>query len=96
MGHFEEIRRKALELFEQKKYFLRVHSIGRMSERGIYLSDIKLVLLHGSLYKQEIDSFGDRRYTMRGWNHERKNIRVTFVLKEVLVIITVIREEEVK
>lgn len=95
MEHFEETRKKALELFEQKKYFLRVHSLGRMSERGIYPSDIKLVLLHGSLYKQEIDASGDARYTMRGWNQERKNIRVTFVLKDVLIIITVIREEEV-
>lgn len=96
MEQFEEIRKKALELFEQKKYFLRVHSLGRMSERGIYPSDIKLVLLHGSLYRQEIDTFGDTRYTMRGWNHKRKNIRVTFVLKDVLIIITVIREEEMK
>lgn len=96
MKQFEEIRTKALELFEQRKYLLRVHSLGRMTERSIYLSDIKLVLLHGSLYKKEVDTFGDTRYTMRGWDHESKNIRVTFLIKDVLIIITVIREEEVK
>lgn len=96
MEKFEEIRTKALELFEQRKYLLRVHSLGRMAERGIYPSDIKLVLLHGSLYKKEVDTFGDARYTMRGWDNESKNIRITFILKDFLIIITVIREEEVK
>lgn len=67
-----------------------------MTNGSIYPSDIKLVLLHGSLYKKEIDAFGDTRYTMRGWDHESKNIRTTFILKDVLIIITVIREEEVK
>jgi hypothetical protein len=96
MEKFEEIRKKALELFEQRKYLLRVHSLGRMTERSIYPSDIKLVLLHGSLYKKEIDDFGDTRYTMRVLDRESKNIRITFILKDVLIIITVIREEEVK
>lgn len=91
---FEEIRKKARELFEQKKYTLRIHALGRMTERGIYLSDIKLVLLHGSLYNQEIDKYGDIRYTVRGWDKERKTIRVTFIVKNTLIIITVIREEE--
>ena len=94
MNEFENIRKKALEMFEQRKYFLKIHTIKRMSERGIYLSDIKLVLLHGSLYRQEIDPYGDIRYTVRGWDHDSKNIRVTIIVKHVLIIITVIREEE--
>ena len=94
MEQLEDIRRKALELFERKKYNLRKHTMGRMSQRGIYLNDIKLVLLHGSFYNKEVDSFGDIRYAMRGWDHNREDIRVVFVIKENLIIITVIREEE--
>ncbi len=93
MEQFEEIRKKALELFEQRRYMLPKHALERMTERSIYFSDIKLVLLHGSLYKQEIDDFGDLRYTMRGWDRESKGIRITFILKQTLIIITVIREE---
>lgn len=70
MEQFEDIRKKALELFEE------------------------LVLLHGSKYKQEIDSSGDTRYIMRGWDYESKDIRITFIIKEALIFITVIREEE--
>ncbi len=40
MEKFEEIQKKALELFEQKKYLLRVHSLGRMTERSIYPFEI--------------------------------------------------------
>lgn len=64
---FDEIRKKALELFEQRKYTISKHASERMAERDIYLSDIKLVLLHGSLYRQETDPYRDERYTMRGW-----------------------------
>ncbi len=93
MEQFEEVRKKALELFEQRRYMLPKHALERMAERGIYPSDVKLVLMHGSLYKQETDTFGDLRYTMRGWDHESKNVRITFILKQTLIIITVIREE---
>lgn len=94
MERIGEIRKKALELLEQQKISIRNHAYRRMVERNIQFSDIKLVLLHGSLYKQEIDNYGDTRYTLRGWDYESKNIRVTFVVKEALIIITVIREEE--
>ncbi|MDP3105146.1 MAG: DUF4258 domain-containing protein [Candidatus Methanoperedens sp.] len=92
---FEEIRKKALELFEQRKYTISKHANERFLERSIYLSDIKLILLHGSLYKKETDSYEDIRYTMRGWDKESRNIRVTFIIKRLLIIITVIREEEI-
>ncbi len=94
MEQFEEIRKKALELFEQRKISMLNHAARRMAERKILLSEIKLVLLHGSLYNQERDNYGDMRYTLRGWDYEGKDIRVTFVIKEALIIITVIREEE--
>jgi|GEM_PF-3035907 len=94
MEQFEEIRKKAQELFEQRRYTISKHAIERMTERNIALSDIKLMLLHGSLYKQENDVYGDIRYTIRGWDHESKNIRVTFIVKQILIIITVIREEK--
>ncbi len=94
MNEFEDIRKKALELFEQRKISMPTHAARRMVERKLLPSEIKLVLLHGSLYKQEIDISGDTRYTLRGWDYEGKNIRVTFVIKEALIIITVIREEE--
>jgi hypothetical protein len=94
MHEFEEIRKKALELFELRRYTMAKHAVERMAERSISLSDIKMVLLHGSLYRQEIDEHKDTRYTMRGWDHESKNIRIAFIVKHMLVIITVIREEE--
>jgi hypothetical protein len=94
MEQFEEIRSKALELFEQQNISIPNHAFRRMVERNIQSSDIKLVLLYGSLYKQEIDEFGDTRFTMRGWDHMSKDIRVTFIIKEALIIITVIREDE--
>lgn len=91
---FEEIRKIALELFEHRKYAIPKHAVERMTERCISLSDIKLVLLHGSLYRQETDDYGDIRYTMRGWDNESKNIRIAFIVKQMLIIITVIREDE--
>jgi hypothetical protein len=94
MEQFEDIRKKALELFEERKIIMPNHAARRMFERKILPSDIKLVLLYGSKYKQEIDSFGDTRYTMRGWDHKSKDIRITFIIKEALIFITVIREEE--
>jgi hypothetical protein len=94
MEQFEDIRKKALELFEERKIIMPNHAARRMFERKILPSEIKLVLLHGSKYKQEIDSSGDTRYTMRGWDYESKDIRITFIIKEALIFITVIREEE--
>lgn len=94
MEDFENTRNKALELFEQQKISIPNHAFSRMVERNIQSSDVKLVLLYGSLYKQEIDGFGDTRFTMRGWDRLSKDIRVTFVIKEDLIIITVIREDE--
>ncbi len=94
MEQFEDVRKKALELFEQRKISMPKHAVKRMAERSILPSEIKLVLLHGSLYKHEIDDSGDMRYTMRGWDYESRDIRITFVIKEALIIITVIREEE--
>ncbi len=79
MNEFEDIRKKALELFEQRKISMPTHAARRMAERKILPSEIKLVLLHGS-YKQEIDISGDTRYTLRGWDYEGKNIRV---MKEI-------------
>ena len=73
-----------------------IYKIKCSENHSIYPSDIKLVLLHGSLYKQEIDAFGDLRYTMRGWDRESKGIRITFIIKQTLIIVTVIREEEMR
>lgn len=94
MENFEPIRKKALELFEQRKYIASKHANERMIERKISHSDIKFVLLYGSLYKQEKDKYGDIRYTMRGWDQENRNIRIAFIIKNLLIIITVIREDE--
>ncbi len=95
MEQFEEIRKKALGFFEQRKYTISKHANERMALRSISHSDIKFVLLYGSLYKQETDKYGDVRYTMRGWDQESRNIRIAFIVKNLLIIITVIREEEI-
>jgi len=95
MGQFEEIRNRALELFELRKYAISKHANGRMIERRISHPDIKLVLLYGSLYRQETDEYGDIRYTMRGWDQDGRNIRIAFIVKDLLIIITVIREEDI-
>ncbi len=94
MENFEDIRNKALELFEQRKYTISKHANARMIERKISHTDIRFVLLYGSLYKQEQDKHGDTRYTMRGWDQESRDIRIAFIIKSRLIIITVIREEE--
>lgn len=95
MEQFEDIRKKALELFEERKYTISKHANGRMAERIISHSDIKLVLLYGSFYKSETDNYGDIRYTMRGWDQVNRNIRIAFIVKKLLIIISVIREEEI-
>ena len=94
MEPFEEIRKKALELFQQDKHAIVDHALERMIERNIQYEDIQLALLHGSIYKQEIDRHGDMRYNLRGADSENKIIRITFIIKENLIIITVIREQE--
>ena len=94
MEQFEEIRNRALALFHQNKINIVDHALERMIERNIQYEDIESVLLEGSIYKQEIDRFGDIRYNIRGEDAEKKFIRITFIIKENLVIITVIREQE--
>jgi len=46
-------------------------------------------------YKSETDNYGDIRYTMRGWDQVNRNIRIAFIVKKLLIIISVIREEEI-
>ena len=71
------------------------HALERMIERNIQYEDIESALFHGSIYKQEIDRHGDMRYNIRGGDTENKTIRITFIIKETLIIIiTVIREQE--
>lgn len=94
MEHFEDIRKKALELFQQEKHNIVDHALERMIERNIQYEDIELVLLHGSIYKKELDRHGDTRYNIRRTDSEKKIIRITFIIKETLIIITVIREQE--
>jgi uncharacterized DUF497 family protein len=94
MEQFEGIRKKALELFQQEKHIIMDHALERMIERNIQYEDIESVLLHGSIYKHEIDRYGDTRYNIRGADSENKIIRITFIIKETLIIITVIREQE--
>jgi len=94
MEQFEEIRKKALELFQQDKHTIMDHALERMIERNIQYEDIESLLLNGSIYKQEIDRHGDMRYNIRGEDSENKIIRITFIIKETLTIITVIREQE--
>lgn len=65
-----------------------------MIERNIQYEYIESVLLHGSICKQEIDKYGDIRCNIRGADTEKKIIRMTFIIKENLIIITVIREQE--
>lgn len=94
MEHFEDIHKKAHQLFQQEKYSVVDHALERMIERNIQYEDIELVLLHGSIYKKELDKHGDTRYNIRGTDTEKKIIRITFIIKETLLIITVIREQE--
>ena len=94
MEQFEYARKKALELFHQGNYILADHTLERMIERDIYFEDIESVLRSGSFYKQELDKYGDIRYSMRGADSENKSIRITFMVKENLIIVTVIREQE--
>ena len=94
MKQFEEIRRKAVELFREEKYLIADHTLERMIEREIFYEDIESVLCRGSFYKQEIDKWGDVRYSMRGADIDNKSIRITFIVKEKVIIVTVIREQE--
>jgi uncharacterized DUF497 family protein len=94
MEQFEDKRKEALELYHQNKLTIVDHALERMIERNIQYEDIESVLLHGSIYKQEIDKYGDIRYNIRGADTEKKFIRMTFIIKENLVIITVILEQE--
>lgn len=94
MEQFEEVRKKALGLFREEKLSVSDHALERMIERNIFYEDIETVLLSGSFYKQVIDDFGDARYSIRGVDSENKSIRIVFTIKEDLIIITVIREQE--
>lgn len=94
MEEFETIRRKALELFCEEKYTITDHAFERMIERDIAFEDIGSVLKLGSFHKTEIDRYGDIRYSMRWLVHGNGQIRITFIVKNDLIIITVIREQE--
>lgn len=94
MEQFEDKRKEALELYHQNKLTIVDHALERMIERNIQYEDIESILLHGSIYKHEIDKYGDIRYNIRGADTEKKIIRMTFIIKENLVVITVIREQE--
>lgn len=94
LEQFEDKRKEALELYHLNKLTIVDHALERMIERNIQYEDIESVLLQGSIYKQDIDKFGDIRYNIRGTDTEKKIIRMTFVIKENLVVITVIREQE--
>jgi len=63
-----------------------------MIGRDIALEDIESVLKFGSFHKKEIDEYGDTRYSMRGTEYENNDIRITLIVKDELIIITVIRE----
>jgi len=89
---FENIRRKALELFHDDKLTITDHALERMIERDIAIEDIESVLNFGSFHKKEIDEYGDIRYSMRGMEYKNNDIRITFIVKDELIIITVIRE----
>jgi hypothetical protein len=45
MEHFEDIRKKALELFQKEKHNIVDHALERMIERNIQYEDLELVLL---------------------------------------------------
>ncbi len=94
MERSENIRKKTLELFQNDKHTIMDHALERMIERNIQYEDIESVLTCGSIYKTEIDKHGDTRYNIRGKDCENKIIRFTFIVKENLIIITVIREQE--
>lgn len=94
MEQFEDRRKEVLELYHQNKLTIVDHALERMIERNIQYEDIESVLLYGSIYKQETDRCGDIRYNIRGIDTEKKIIRITFIIKENLVVITVIREQE--
>lgn len=94
MERFENIRQKALELFQKDKHTIMDHALERMIERNIQYEDIESALAYGSIYKTEIDIHGDTRYNIRGKDCKNKIIRFTFIVKEKLIIITVIREQE--
>jgi hypothetical protein len=61
MEQFADKRKEALELYHQNKINIVDHALERMIERSIQYEDIESVLLHGSIYEQEIDRYGDIR-----------------------------------
>ena len=94
MEQFEDVRKKALQLFQHGKYLIADHTLERMIERDIFYEDIESVLSCGSFYSQELDKWGDIRYGMQGADSDNKRIPITFIVKDELIVVTVIREQE--
>jgi len=51
MEQFEEIRTKALELFQHDKYSIVDHALERMIEKNIQYEDIESVPIHCLIYR---------------------------------------------
>ncbi len=69
------------------------HAKMRMVERSIRPKDIKLIIMHGSLYNvREVE--GRTRYRFRGWCEDGRDAHVAFEIQNGIMIVTVIEEEE--
>lgn len=55
---------------------------------------ITIMYKYKEIYKRIKEKHGDTRYNIRGEDSENKLIRITFIIKETLIVITVIREQE--
>jgi Domain of unknown function (DUF4258) len=85
----DDIRKKALERFDNKDYVVISHAHLRMIQREITPEDIKLILLHGTIKSQP-----NGRYKFRGWCMDRRDCQVIVEFENGLIIITVIGEEK--
>ena len=86
---YGDIRKKAIERFDNKDYVVISHAHHRMIQRGITPEDIKLILLHGMIKPQP-----KGRYKFRGWCMDRRDCQVVIEFENGLIIITVIGEEK--
>jgi hypothetical protein len=91
MIDIDVIRRKALDRLDNRNVLYLQHAKMRMVERNIRPKDIKLIIMHGSLYNiKEVD--GKIRYRFRGWCEDRRDAHVVFELQNGMMIVTVIEE----
>ncbi len=92
MTDIDIIRRKALDRLDSRNVLYLQHAKMRMVERGIRPKDIRLIIIHGSLYNvREVE--GRKRYRFRGWCEDGRDAHVVFEIQDGIMIVTVIEED---